>query len=51
MIHLFNVWVRGNASITTILANSDTQARGIFIARHDLEIEENHKDLFSKQIY
>lgn len=51
MKHLYNVWLRGDISLTTILANSDTHARSIFIARHDLEIDENHADLFSKQVY
>tara|TARA_R110000868_G_scaffold274053_1_gene533297 strand:+ start:352 stop:507 length:156 start_codon:yes stop_codon:yes gene_type:complete len=51
MKHLYNVWLQGQAMVTTIMANSALQAAGIFIARHDLEIDEDHPDLNIKQIY
>jgi hypothetical protein len=51
MKHLYNVWLQGQAMVTTIMANSALQAASIFIARHDLEIAEDHPDLNIKQIY
>ena len=51
MKHLYNVWLQGQAMVTTIMANSAQHAVRIFIARNDLEIAENHQDLNIKQIY
>ena len=51
MKHLFNVWLHGQHMVTTIMANTAQQAATMFIARHDLEIAEDHPDLNIKQIY
>jgi len=49
--HLYNVWLQGQAMVTTIMANTAQQAVGIFIAHNDLKIAEDHPDLNIKQIY
>jgi hypothetical protein len=51
MKHLYNVWLDGQHMVTTIMANSAQQAATIFIARHDLEIAEDHSSLNIKEIY
>jgi len=51
MKHLFNVWLQGQSMVTTIMANTAQQAATIFIARNDLEIEEDNPSIQIKQIY